>query len=393
MKVVLITGPIEIEFLGRINIFGASFENQRLKWNSKAPLPIEFDELSKIKFLGQTSTIFTSHNLKFSELQIGTWIWNNVYDHINQMKIKKILVIGPINSGKSSFSLYLANRFIRSGYKTVIIDGDVGQGDLAPPTCIGSALIKEQTIDISLLKPQKMYFIGDIQPSKHVAKIASSINKLLQKSSKFDKCIINTDGFISGYGLDYKSKLIDRLRPDIVVCMDNKLNLYDLRVIMNSKKNYFPKWILVKSPSIPIKRTKQDRNMKRLSTCLRFFEARYIHKLEFDFNNHSLLQLNEVDGNRKKYKVLYNNQMFISNGEIQAQYDSLNCKLRNSQFVALGNGPCKGLVHGFGFIEKSNDKKAWIYATSKDFECIYLSNMIQADLSRHILKSNNEWKD
>ena len=54
---------------------------------------------------------------------------------------KRIAIIGPSNSGKSTLSLYMANVFISHGLRPLLIDADVGQGDLAPPTCLGAAVM------------------------------------------------------------------------------------------------------------------------------------------------------------------------------------------------------------------------------------------------------------
>jgi len=44
MKVILVKGPIVIDFIGEINIIGASFKDQRIQWDRNKVLPIEFED-------------------------------------------------------------------------------------------------------------------------------------------------------------------------------------------------------------------------------------------------------------------------------------------------------------------------------------------------------------
>ena len=76
------------------------------------------------------------HHKKF-----GISIWKDLVRNVLKQEKKRIIIIGPSNSGKSTLSLYMANVFISHGLRPLLIDADMGQGDLAPPTCLGAAVM------------------------------------------------------------------------------------------------------------------------------------------------------------------------------------------------------------------------------------------------------------
>ena len=53
------------------------------------------------------------------------------------MKVRKILIVGDSDTGKSTLATYITNEALKKGYRPGIIDADIGQGDLAPPNAIG----------------------------------------------------------------------------------------------------------------------------------------------------------------------------------------------------------------------------------------------------------------
>lgn len=386
MKVILVKGPIVIDFVGEINIIGASYKNQRIRWDHHKVLPLEFEDLTKIRFIGKTTLIFATYNLRHSGIRLGTTMWEPIFSRIIKRKGNTILVLGSSNAGKSTFSLYLANKFTKLGLHTLLIDGDVGQGDLAPPTCIGSGVIKRQTIDISLIESERMCFVGDIQPSKYFMNIIILINKLFEESRHFDKCIVNTDGFVAGKGLYYKLKLVQTLRPDHIIYLGNDTINESLRVMIKVKGNYSPAWITCKTPSAVIKRSKYERYLKRLDTFHRFFEKHKIYKSNLDLRKLRIFQMNEARYiDRYIQQGLQNLQLNFLKCQNHMQFEDKINDVKDSQFVGLGRSNCDGIIHGFGIIDVSEDKVPGMYATSQNFDCIYLSKVILKGMKERLL--------
>lgn len=54
-----------------------------------------------------------------------------------------LILVGAVDTGKTTLTTCLANRSLALGYKTAVVDADVGQSDIGPPTTVGLGLLRE----------------------------------------------------------------------------------------------------------------------------------------------------------------------------------------------------------------------------------------------------------
>ncbi len=164
MKTVLMKGPVLFEIKGECNILGVKFRNECIGWESSRIIPIETNNNSTLSIIKGRSWNHHRYETITHHQRIGISIWKDLVRIILKLEKKRIIIIGPTNSGKSTLSLYLANVFLNHGLKPLLIDADIGQGDLAPPTCMGAAVISSQEIDLWKVKTHLTNFIGGIKP-------------------------------------------------------------------------------------------------------------------------------------------------------------------------------------------------------------------------------------
>ena len=113
-------------------------------------------------------------------------------------KGSRVVVIGPTESGKTSFSSLLANVSLEKGLRPCIIDGDIGQEDIGPPGFVALSCPSSQFVWLRDLEPQAMRFVGYNNPLMGSSRLVASIADLsLKASSQGDLVIINTDGWVS----------------------------------------------------------------------------------------------------------------------------------------------------------------------------------------------------
>ncbi|MGN6709202.1 MAG: Clp1/GlmU family protein, partial [Candidatus Nitrosocosmicus sp.] len=193
----LIKGPILLKVIGECEILGVKFRNTLILYNNNKYLPIEKDTDTIITVKRNSNYIDVGNNENYNTNRIGTAIWSNIINNILNTNRKRIIIIGSSDTGKSTLTLYLANKLINEGYKPLIIDSDIGQGELAPPACIGAKIITKQTIDLAKSNPNRINFIGNIQPIGYELRIINCIKKIYKRLNRPDSItIINTDGYI-----------------------------------------------------------------------------------------------------------------------------------------------------------------------------------------------------
>ncbi|OYT31958.1 MAG: hypothetical protein B6U94_01330 [Thermofilum sp. ex4484_79] len=148
--------------------------------------------------------------------------WKKIVEEIVANKYRVVMVLGETDSGKSTFSAFLANYAFVNGYRTVIIDSDVGQNDLGFPGCISSARLKKPLSWLRELSYENLFFVGSTTPANNTDSVIVGTRTLVEKEKEnSDLIIINTDGWIDDiYARKYKTKLILHVKPDALVVME-----------------------------------------------------------------------------------------------------------------------------------------------------------------------------
>lgn len=101
-----------------------------------------------------------------------------------------------------------------------IIDGDVGQGDLAPPAAIGAAAPTGPVTDLRDVGAHLFEFIGGISPAGRERLVVGRIKSLLGRTRHMAGLhIVNTDGYADAL---YKRMLARATKPDAIVVLGSR---------------------------------------------------------------------------------------------------------------------------------------------------------------------------
>ncbi|MEM4816791.1 MAG: Clp1/GlmU family protein [Desulfurococcaceae archaeon] len=218
-EMLCLTGPMSINILnGRLEIlykeFGKGehliihkFRNYIVHALEDTELDITMGDDAKIQLINENEPYL-------ERLNIVNDILTNNYD--------KVVILGGVDTGKSTLSILLSNKALRDGLKPAIIDGDIGQADIGPPCFISMSYPSKQVLWMRDLKPCVMKFIGDIKPQNYTDKIIYVLKELIEQaiSDNRNPIIIDTDGWINDeYAVNYKCKLVSELNPKAVIAI------------------------------------------------------------------------------------------------------------------------------------------------------------------------------
>src|SRR5438477_5849051 len=129
------------------------------------------------------------------------------------------VIIGEVDSGKSSLCTFLANKCLEDTGKVGVVDADVGQADIGPPTTISSSVVHAPIIGLHKAVAEISFFIGDTSPSFAPDKVVTLATRMKgQKTSSADRCLVNTDGWRAELNAIRKKEcLLETSQPERVI--------------------------------------------------------------------------------------------------------------------------------------------------------------------------------
>lgn len=133
-----------------------------------------------------------------------------------------IMLLGGIDSGKTSFGLNLAEAARAKGISVAYVDSDIDQSTVGPPTCAGLKFC--DTIDkvdaSTVAMADELGFVGSYSPEGNLLDLVSATVRLVghAREAGCRLVIVDTSTLISGTEAELvKFSKLDLIRPDHVV--------------------------------------------------------------------------------------------------------------------------------------------------------------------------------
>jgi len=258
-KTLLVDGPASVIIQsGEVEVLGAPLQTSvKVVIREGKRIPFEIKEKAEFDLtLGEKAVV---NEVEGSTIPVS---WERAaQDVLSLEKPGTVMVVGGIDSGKTSFCAYLANRALKERRSVAIIDADLGQSDVGPPSTIGYCLLTKPVIDPFEIGAESIWFIGVTSPSGAVSKVIEGIMSMKEKALKrgVGVLIMNTDGWIEGEdAVLYKVALAKQIKPSLLVGIQEHSELtFLLGALTETRK------LVVESSSAVRKRDREERKLLR----------------------------------------------------------------------------------------------------------------------------------
>jgi len=151
------------------------------------------------------------------------------------------LIIGGVDVGKTYFARMLVNAGVEAGVPTAVVDADVGQSEIGPPTVISMALVENRVESLRELKPRRMYFVGSTSPVGRLLPVVVGtkrmVDEAVMRGAKL--VVVDTSGLVSGaIGRRLKMYKTDILRPRHIAAISRKHEIDTIISFLAKQENH-----------------------------------------------------------------------------------------------------------------------------------------------------------
>jgi polynucleotide 5'-hydroxyl-kinase GRC3/NOL9 len=304
-KTLLVDGPASVTVTsGSVEVLGSEVGKTSkivIREGKRLPFVVEETATFEISF-GENAT---AEEIEGNTVPLS---WTKSCEETLKLETQPVtsIVLGRVDSGKTSFCTYLINSALREKRKVAVLDGDLGQSDIGPPSTIAYTFVTKPTTDLFNLQAKNAYFIGDTSPSRVTGKVIEGLTSLkkeiLANNPQF--LVINTDGWIEGESaVDYKVQLVERLNPNLIFCLQQKDELIP---IINALDKF--EKIVVESPQAIRQRDLERRRSLRELGYIKYLRNAKVQSLSLSWlkiEGNELLGLSKTRVSMKQANKIY----------------------------------------------------------------------------------------
>lgn len=209
---ILVCGPARIKGIsGRLRIANTLTNSYLAKVGETVAVEALDDCIVSLHMREGSSLI--EKNL-FSDVNVPQ-IWHKHARDILQVAPATVMIVGGTDTGKTTFSSFLARKGLDAGRKVALIDSDMGQSGIGPPTTLSMAFLKEGNMRYT--NPDALYFLGTTSV-RYVEDVVVGVGRLCDKAHDATLKIIDTCGYIGeDTGRRLKCAKLEMVRPDFLV--------------------------------------------------------------------------------------------------------------------------------------------------------------------------------
>ena len=200
--------------------------------------------------------------------QVAERVWRGI-----GMKAGLCLLLGAADTGKTTLASALAETAAAKS-SVAMVDADIGQSHIGPPTAVGWVVIDRAKADFSKLCPAGISFVGDISPVGHLLQLTAALVQCVDQARQAaGLVIVDTPGFVRGPAACALWWTIHRiLKPELVVAVQHNEELAD---VLSGLHSFDLRLELIECPKdIPLKSSEHRQSYRRNKFVEYFRDAR-----------------------------------------------------------------------------------------------------------------------
>jgi polynucleotide 5'-hydroxyl-kinase GRC3/NOL9 len=304
-KTLLIDGPASVTVTsGKVEVFGSTVDSASkivIREGKRLPFVVEETAILDIS-LGESANI---EEVDGSTVP-SSWV-KSCEELLNfQTSPVTAIVLGTVDSGKTSFCTYLTNKLLREKQSVAFLDGDLGQSDIGPPCTVAYTFVTKLITDLFNLKAKNAFFVGVTSPNGAINKVIEGLAVLKKEilGEDPDSIVINTDGWVEGEdAAKYKIQLVEELNPDIIFCIQQKDEMVP---ILNNLEKF--RTVIVDSSQAVRQRSREKRKDLRELGYIKYLRNAKVQSLPLGWlkiEENGLLGLDRIHENFKHARKIY----------------------------------------------------------------------------------------
>jgi polynucleotide 5'-hydroxyl-kinase GRC3/NOL9 len=172
------------------------------------PLVVRAGRLKIVEAQDETVLdIVTGEGGKLDEIETSTIPseWTHFAKEIvaNRVRRLRVMVLGGADTGKNTFITYACNTLLREGSKVAVVDADMGQAEIGPPTTMSVAFIESPLSELLEARPNQIFFVGATSPAHSVERVLNGAERFMSfvnDNAPEAAMFVNMPGWVTGPG-------------------------------------------------------------------------------------------------------------------------------------------------------------------------------------------------
>lgn len=194
-----------------------------------------------------------------------------------------LFLVGGSDSGKSTLAAVLLAEAGRAGRTAAVVDADVGQSSIGPPTCLSLAFAAQPPQTLGELRPEALEFLGVPSPIGHLLGMAVGVSRLagLARARGAETVVVDTTGLVDGsVARALKTAEVQLVQPDLVIALQWE---DELEHLLQAYRSRGEPAVLRLRPSARVKtRSREQRAARRAHVLADYFRDAVEHVFAWD---------------------------------------------------------------------------------------------------------------